>query len=403
MNDTVNWLFLDLNAYFASVEQQVNPILRGKPVAVVPMLTDNTCCIAASYEAKAYGIKTGTRVADAKNMCPTLALVEAVPQLYVRYHHAIVNVVESCVPIASVLSIDEMICQLTGTQRDITQASALAQTIKRALAERVGECLRCSIGLAPNRYLAKVASDMQKPDGLTVLRLADLPKALYGLELSDFPGIGPRMEARLHHRRIYTVDQLCRITRDGMRDIWGGIVGERFHAWLHGEQVDEPPTHRSSVGHSHVLPPELRTMHGAYAVVRKLTCKAAVRLRQIGYWAKGLSLAVQYLGGRGDWTDKTKLMETQETPVLLKTVAQLWSRVPPGKPLWVGVTLFPLVPIDHHTPSLFQNPKQEKLSFVMDQINQKYGHDTAYFGERDESESAPTRISFTRIPDQSEF
>ena len=101
MDDTINWLFLDLNAYFASVEQQVTPALRGKPVAVVPMKTDNTCCIAASYEAKAYGIKTGTRVGDAKKMCPTLNLVEALPQLYVRYHHMIVDTVGSLIPIES--------------------------------------------------------------------------------------------------------------------------------------------------------------------------------------------------------------------------------------------------------------------------------------------------------------
>src|SRR5882672_590742 len=95
MDDAVNWLFLDLNAYFASVEQQVQPALRGKPVAVVPMLADNTCCIAASYEAKAFGIKTGARVGDAKKLCPGLHLVEAVHALYVRYHHAIVEAVES--------------------------------------------------------------------------------------------------------------------------------------------------------------------------------------------------------------------------------------------------------------------------------------------------------------------
>src|SRR5258708_4526614 len=135
MDDTINWLFLDLNAYFASVEQQVTPALRGKPVAVVPMKTDNTCCIAASYEAKAYGIKTGTRVGDAKKLCPTLTLVEAVPQLYVRYHHMIVETVGSLIPIESVLSIDEMICKLTGSQKEVPNAVILAQAIKRALAE----------------------------------------------------------------------------------------------------------------------------------------------------------------------------------------------------------------------------------------------------------------------------
>ena len=119
---TVNWLFLDLNAYFASVEQQVNPALRGVPVAVVPVMTDTTCCIAASYEAKAFGIKTGTLVREAKALCPSLRLVEARQDLYVDYHHRIVKTVDSCVPVESVLSIDEMICRLQGSQTEIPNA-----------------------------------------------------------------------------------------------------------------------------------------------------------------------------------------------------------------------------------------------------------------------------------------
>ncbi len=115
----LNWLFVDLNSYFASVEQQVRPDLRGRPVGVVPMTADTTCCIAASYEAKAYGVKTGTVVADAKRMCPGLVLVEARHELYVEYHHRIVEAVESCLPVTTVLSIDEMACRLMGRERPL--------------------------------------------------------------------------------------------------------------------------------------------------------------------------------------------------------------------------------------------------------------------------------------------
>ena len=99
----VSWLFLDLNSYFASVEQEVKPALRGKPIAVVPLIADTTFCIAASYEAKAYGVKTGTRVGDAKKMCPGLLCVQARHDEYVKYHHEIVNAVESCVPVHAVV------------------------------------------------------------------------------------------------------------------------------------------------------------------------------------------------------------------------------------------------------------------------------------------------------------
>src|SRR5579864_8717538 len=109
---TVNWLFLDLNSYFASVEQQDRPELRGKPVGVVPMLADTTCCIAASYEAKAFGVRTGTIVADAKRLCPEIILIEGLHELYVDYHHRVVEAVESCLPVTAVCSIDEMACRL---------------------------------------------------------------------------------------------------------------------------------------------------------------------------------------------------------------------------------------------------------------------------------------------------
>src|SRR5246500_3915803 len=174
----LNWLFVDLNSYFASVEQEVRPDLRGRPVGVVPMMADTTCCIAASYEAKALGVRTGTIVADAKRMCPDIVLVEARHDLYVDYHHRVVEAVESCLPVTAVLSIDEMACRLMGRERPLLAALELGPRVKSRIHERVGPLLRSSVGLATNRYLAKIASDMEKPDGLVALPLAVLPEAL---------------------------------------------------------------------------------------------------------------------------------------------------------------------------------------------------------------------------------
>src|SRR5271168_598341 len=165
----VNWLFLDLNSYFASVEQEVRPELRGRPVGVVAVETDTTVCIAASYEAKAFGVKTGTMVKDARQMCPEMVFVEARHEIYVDYHHRIVKAVESCLPVTAVLSIDEMACRLMGRERPLLAAMRLAQQVKDAVKTQVGSTLQCSVGLAPNRYLAKIASDMEKPDGLVAL------------------------------------------------------------------------------------------------------------------------------------------------------------------------------------------------------------------------------------------
>ena len=144
-------LFVDFNSYFASVEQQIKPHLRGKPVGVLPVMAHDTCCIAVSYEAKAYGIKTGTSVADAERLCPEIVFVEAKHEIYVDFHHRAVAAVERMAPVRQVLSIDEMECELTGSWRERSKAEAIARSIKKEVLDSVGICLRCSIGIAPTR------------------------------------------------------------------------------------------------------------------------------------------------------------------------------------------------------------------------------------------------------------
>jgi DNA polymerase IV len=160
-------LFIDFNSYFASVEQEMQPHLRGRPVAVVPVMTDWTCAIAASYEAKAYGVKTGTNIREAKQMCPGLVCVPARHDAYVHFHHRLKAEIDQHVPILQVESIDEMSCELYGKYREEGEAVKLAARLQAAIRQNVGECLGSSIGLSTNRFLAKVASDMKKPNGIT--------------------------------------------------------------------------------------------------------------------------------------------------------------------------------------------------------------------------------------------
>jgi DNA polymerase-4 len=145
----LQWLFLDLNSYFASVEQELRPELRDRPMAVVPLLADTTCCIAASYEAKRYGVRTGTQVGEAKRLCPGIVLVEARHELYVDYHHRVVEAVESCLPVTSVMSIDEMACRLLGREQPLLAALELAREVKAAVRRKAGATLRCSVGWRP--------------------------------------------------------------------------------------------------------------------------------------------------------------------------------------------------------------------------------------------------------------
>jgi DNA polymerase-4 len=428
-NEPVNWLFLDLNSYFASVEQEVRPELRGQPVGVVPVVTDSTVCIAASYEAKAYGVRTGTGVKDAKLMCPAIQLVEARHELYVQYHHRIVEVVESCVPVTIVASIDEMACQLMGRERPAFNAMQLGAKIKQTIRERVGRTLRCSIGLAPNRFLAKVASDIQKPDGLTVIRLSQLPASLYGLKTTALPGIGRRMNRRLERQGIFTMEQLFALSSEQMRNLWGGVVGERFWHWLRGTDLEEDvigslkngslkndpeksdlekselrkTESQKSVGHQHVLPPELRTLEKANGVAQKLLHKAAMRLRRLRMWAGGISVHVRFTPWREGkyWEAHTRVMECQDTISLLETFHKLWKGCPTGKPVMVGVSLYDLVPDNLHTAALFpEEQKRNQLSRAIDSINAKYGSNAVYLGGVHHiREAAPTRIAFSSIPE----
>ena len=204
-DERVEWLFLDLNSYFASAEQNENPELRGRPVVVAPVESEATCAIAASYEAKAWGIKTGTKIHEARRLCPGLIVVQARHDVYVRLHHRIRAEVDRHIPIEKVCSIDEVACRLMGAECEIEKARGIARRIKQGFRENIGPCIRCSIGLAPNMFLAKIATNMQKPDGLVVLTRADLPDKLLGLELRDLYGIGRGVERRLFRAGVYDI------------------------------------------------------------------------------------------------------------------------------------------------------------------------------------------------------
>lgn len=408
----LNWLFVDLNSYFASVEQQTRPELRGRPVGVVPMMADTTCCIAASYEAKAFGVKTGTIVADAKKMCPGIVFVEAGHRKYVEYHDRIMEAVESCLPVTEVMSIDEAACRLTGRDQKLENAIALAHEVKQKILQ-VGEVLTCSIGLSVSRFLSKVASDMQKPDGLVVLQQDDLPHKLLHLKPRDLPGIGFNMERRLQEHGITTMRHLYDLSVQDMRHIWGGINGERYHKWLRGADLDyftneEPKT----IGHSHVLAPKFRTENGAYAVAEKLLHKAAFRLRKAGLWARAMSLSIRYTD-RTRWGEFLHMHECQDTHSLNRAFLQLWRMRPsaelakiaaqlrfrPPTPMKISITLSDFISHKEKNLSFFDEPKKHAASEVMDKINSKHGRHVIYLADMHEAlESAPSRIAFSSIP-----
>lgn len=402
MDEKLRYLFLDMNAYFASVEQQLRPELRGRPVAVAPVVAETTCCIAASYEAKRHGIQTGTQVACARQLCPGLQVVHSRPAEYVRIHQAIVEAVNSVIPVDQVCSIDEMVCRLSPHQQEPSAAAAVGREAKQAIKEQVGQYLLCSVGLAPNRFLAKVASNFQKPDGLTTITDDDLPRKLYSLSLRDLPGIGRRMNARLEQQGIRTVEQLCALPKERFRELWNGVVGERWWHWLQGHDLAERPTQRQSVGHSHVLSPEFRTHDGARTVLVKLIHKAAARLRALGYWAGKMSIQLSYAGRKESWSTSASLGTCQDTQTMLKAFSTLWDGRPPNRlPYAVSITLHELIPEASASQPLFpEDRKRLQVARTMDSINTRFGLHTVYLADmHNADQAAPMRISFTHVPD----
>jgi DNA polymerase-4 len=399
---TLRSLLVDFNSYFASVEQQAQPGLRGRPVAVVPMLADTTVCIAASVEAKTFGVKTGTRVAEAKRLCPGIALVLARHELYIDFHHRAVAAVDTVVPVREVLSIDEMDCELTGRWREPARALGLARSVKETLRRSLGECLRTSIGIGPNTFIAKTASDMVKPDGLVLIERHELPARLFGLGLRDLSGIGRQMEARLGRHGIRTVRELCALGRAEMRAVWGGVGGEVMFDRLRGEPSAGRETGTQSISHSSVLGPDRRNPADARAVLDRLVQKAAVRLRKSGHYAARLAVGLKFLDG-SRWDADMRLVDTQDTVTFLHALAKLWTGRPRDRRtiLQVGMAFTDLVPEAGHTGSLFAaESKSKSLYEAVDRLNARFGRQAVYFASAHKArDRGGMHIAFNHIPD----
>jgi DNA polymerase-4 len=414
---TLSWLFFDLNSYFASVEQQDHPELRGRPVAVVPSDTDFTSAIAASYEAKAYGVKAGTSVIEARKLCPQIKIVLARHDRYVHYHHRVIEEVIRHVPINKVMSIDECACRLPPRHRNVEEVTKLAQRIKEGIAQNVGPALKCSIGVSSNMFLAKVASDMQKPNGLTILDPLDLPGRLFELSLTDLPGINMRMKERLRRCRIHTIEDFWNISPRHARAAWGSVLGERMWYNLRGYDLPDIQTNTSHIGHSRILDPVMRTPDNARIMARRLTTKAASRLRRKEYFAENFYLSVR-TGDTERWSRERRIAPSQDNYTFLQALNELWNdmmlEMRPIRIKKVSIGLYNLRRAEQITLDLFdQSQKQdteirkknETLTAIMDKVNQKYGGNALHLGIPPITTAGyvGTKIAFSRIPENEEF
>jgi DNA polymerase-4 len=324
MNDAkYRRLFIDMDSFYASIEQMDNPKLKGKPVIVVPCLTDYTCAIAASYEAKALGIKTGTRVLDAKKKSIDLVILEAKPMRYVAVHNKLVKLLNKQV---KVLSIDEMSCELP-ENLDYDDCDFIVELLKADIKKRIGP-LTCGIGIAPNVFLAKVAAEIEKPNGYVKISAFEIQNKLSKLNITDFPGLKDKTAKRLSKVGINNTLDLIAASPHQLKRGWGSIVGIKWYYMLrgsleqdYGQNIHDIPR---TIGHSHVLPPEIRSINGAKLVFDALLSKALDRLNKQALSAGSFYIYV-----------KIKNIDTNKGRFVIKQSGRVSHSSSPG--YWIGM------------------------------------------------------------------
>ncbi|MFN4224861.1 MAG: Y-family DNA polymerase [Hyphomonas sp.] len=406
-------LYIDFDAFFANAEKQLTPSLQDRPVGVVPLPSEHTSLIACCYLARQSGVKRGMPVAEARALCPDIALPLARHDEYVRLHHRILQEIDRHVPVRKVWSVDEMECALTGSEQ--LRHLDLAHAIRDGLSRAIGPFLTPSIGLGPNQFLAKVAAEMEKPNGLTVLYPDDLPGRLLSLELTDLPGISSRMARRLAAAGITSIRQLWNMSPKQARHIWHSVEGERLWLQLRGYAVSRPETVRRMFGHSRILAQGWQTPAKARECLRLLTAKAAQRLRREGYCARAIEIAITAAGDLR-WSGMTDFSPARDDHTFLDAASRLFDA---GIPSLHGHRLSTVYVMLHGlsrpgavTGDLFAHaapdPRQQRwdrITETMDRLNARYGGGVISLGLRGELPGgyAGAKIAFGRVPDLADF
>lgn len=417
-------LYLDFDSFFASAEQHFNAQLRGKPLGVVPLDVPGTGCIAVSREAKALGVPSSASIVTAREVVPDMIFVVARPDVYVRLHHRILASIESCVPIASVRSIDELVCDLLPSEA--ARAHELALDIKRTLMRDFSEALTCSIGLAQTELLAKIAAERHKPDGLTILDAQQLPDALSEMALSDIPGVAKGVENRLRRAGVDSVNGLWNMETKRCRAVWGSVEGERFWNALHGYEYERPDTKKRMFGHSRMLPLNWRRPDKVEDCARQLLLSAARRLRRSEMKASKMTFSMRSGGYRTQnrrksddkrWSAERSFPAACDDRTLLKELAALvveYQSTVKFAPRSITVMLHGIVGKEDEQRELFEvcdgaavleKRRSEKLSCVLDTLRAQHGPKAATMGLHEPIPGGylGAKIAFGRIPDLTDF
>jgi DNA polymerase-4 len=416
--EEIERLYLDFDCFFASVAQQVDKSLQGRPVGIVPFDgTDHTCIIACSREAKLLDLENIMGIDEARALCPDLKLVPQTPDLYRRAHNRLVSEINAVLPVDAIKSIDEITCRVA--QADRADPLALGLRIKKRIADEIGPAITCSIGFGANRQLAKIACKVGKRadkkrygDGNLAWHPRDMPSPLLRLELDDIPGIGRRMKERLAKRGIGSMSQLLATQPKQMRKLWGNVTGERLWYALHGYDVQAAPHQRGMYGHGRVLPPDHRSLEHAHSASRLLLVKAARRMRRDGYRASALWLWLSMK--ENGWSAGRELAEIWDDHAALVALEKLWQEARCDLPartrvVQLGVTLGSLTSAQVRQLDFFADDRArqrwEAITDSVDRLNHKHGRTLVSLGPwvPPPGGYAGGKISYTRIPRAEDF
>ena len=377
-----------MDAFYASIEQLDHPEYKGRPVIVGadPKAGKGRGVVAAcSYEARKFGIRSALPISRAWKLCPQGVYVRPRMNRYVEVSQQVMEVFRRYTDLVEPLSIDEAFLDITGSVALLGPADEIARSIKKAIREATG--MTASVGLAPNKFLAKIASDLKKPDGLVVLQEADVDQFLRDLPISRLWGVGPKTEARLHEMGFRTIGQLASASRESLVRTLGSL-GEHLYQLSHGKDDRQvvPDWERKSVGTETTFDEDTDDRDLLLRTILELSDHVAERLRKDEYRARKVTLKLRY-SNFSTHTKQHSLDRLIQTGDEIAAVArQLFSQFPLNRKIrLIGVSAGDLHRgrEDPEQLTLFatSNPK-EKLGHAVDAIKEKFGIDSLRRGSQ---------------------
>lgn len=367
-------LHIDMDAFFASVEQRDHEEYRGKPV-IVGGLGPRGVVSTASYEARKFGVHSAQAMAIARRLCPNAIFLHPDHTRYSDVSRQIFSILSRFSPVIEQLSIDEGFLDLTGMERLMDNPRVYGEEIKRAVREETG--LTASVGIAPNKFLAKLASDLEKPDGLVVIRPEDAEKVLAPLPVNRIFGVGKKTEARLAALGFRTIGQLAAADRGKLVQALGSRMAEQLLALAHGldDRPVEPRRTAQSIGREETFDEDIRSREEAERVLLALSEEVGWRLRRKGLFARTITLKVR-LGSFDTFTRQQTLPEPVAYDEDIFREAQTLFRafpMPPGQGIrLLGISAGNLS--EGGEVSLFDDhEKKDRLYGAIDSLKRRFG------------------------------